>query len=235
MLFMSETQHQNSKDIDYIENNTPTQIEPREKFHLNQDSKQMIKSTLGLCIEFYRVLMGTFLVLFVPQKCGESICSFSENLYSEERSKYISLYTNLGCFVAFIFLYGIEYYREYLLIHLLEVNRFKSNDNKSVEQALQKLSDHKKNRIWRQDRYYKHIAYFSLGIFIINVAISLYSIYQNYYDSKTLTVLGTNFLFITLKLADVITTVHTPKNIFLSAYMKKKIQFNDVDEDHLDA
>ena len=40
---MSETQHQNSKDINNIENNTPTQIEPREKFHLNQDSKQMIK------------------------------------------------------------------------------------------------------------------------------------------------------------------------------------------------
>ena len=134
MLFMSETQHQNSKDIDNIENNTPTQIEPREKFHLNQDSKQMIKSTLGLCIEFYRVLMGTFLVLFVPQKCGESICSFSENLYSEERSKYISLYTNLGCFVICILVLNRILSRVFTYPSL-EVNRF-NQMIKSVEQAL---------------------------------------------------------------------------------------------------
>jgi hypothetical protein len=33
------------------------------------------------------------------------------------------------------------------------------------------------------------------------------------------------------KLADVITTVKTEKNVFYSAYLKRKIQYNDVDPD----
>ena len=143
-------------------------------------------------------------------------------------------YLNLVCFTSFVILYGVEYYREYLMIQYLEVNHFKSNDNLSVEQAIQPLATHKKNRLWRQDKYYKRLAYLSILIFIVNVGSSINSIYHHYLDSKTLTVLATNFIFIATKLADVITTVYTPKHIFYSAYMKKKIQFNDVDEDHLD-
>jgi hypothetical protein len=217
-----------------VEKDNEPEIEPREKFHLNQDSKQMIKSTMGLLIEFYRVLMGSFLVVFVPQKCGEEVCSFNENVYSGESHKYASLYLNLVCFASFVLLYGVEYYREYLMIQYLEVNHFKSNDNTSVEKALQPLAIYKKNRLWRQDKYYKRLAYLSMGLFVVNVGSSINSIYHHYLDSKTLTVLLTNFIFIATKLVDVITTVYTPKNIFYSAYMKKKIQFNDVDQDHLD-
>ena len=50
-------------------------------------------------------------------------------------------------------------------------------------------------------------------------------------DDKTITVLLTNILFMGMKLNDVYTTVHTDKNIFLSAYLTRKIQFNDIDPD----
>ena len=49
----------------------------------------------------------------------------------------------------------------------LEVNHFKSNDNLSVEQAIQPLATRKKNRLWRQDKYYKRLAYLSIFIFIV--------------------------------------------------------------------
>ena len=35
------------------------------------------------------------------------------------------------------------------------------------------------------------------------------------------------------KVNDVYTTVNTKRNIFFSAYLKKKVQFNDVDPDKL--
>jgi hypothetical protein len=50
-------------------------------------------------------------------------------------------------------------------------------------------------------------------------------------DDKTLTVFITNGLFMALKLNDTQTTTATDKNIFLSAYLTRRIQYNDVDPD----
>ena len=175
--------------------------------------------------------MGVFLIIFIPQKCGNEICSFSENLKNSDGIKYISLYFNLITFISFVFLYAIEYRREHLLIDYLEVNKFKSNDNESVGNYLNELPMEKRDKLWKKDYQYKCAGLVAIFIFSINIIISVYSIYHDYLGSKTLTVLGTNFLFITMKLVDVYNTVCTPKNVFLSAYMKKKIQFNDVDPD----
>ena len=201
------------------------------KIVYNQDTKQKIQTTLLLFLELYRVLMGVFLIIFIPQKCGNEICSFSENLNNSDGIKYVSLYFNLITFISFIFLYAVEYTREHMLINLLEVNKFKSNDNESVGNYLNELPPEKRQQLWKKDYQYKCAGLIGIFIFSINVIVSVYSIYHDYLGSKTLTVLGTNFLFITMKLVDVYNTVSTPKNVFLSAYMKKKIQFNDIDPD----
>ena len=46
----------------------------------DQDFKQKMGVASTLVLEFYRVLMGAFLIAFVPQKCGDSICSMGENM-----------------------------------------------------------------------------------------------------------------------------------------------------------
>ena len=43
----------------------------------------------------------------------------------------------------------------------------------------------------------------------------------------------TNILFMLTKLSDVLATVLVEQNIFLSAYMKVKVQFNAVDHNDL--
>ena len=52
-------------------------------------------------------------------------------------------------------------------------------------------------------------------------------------DSKTITVYLTNLLFMSLKVYDVYNTVNTKPNIFYSAYLKNKVQYNDVDPDKI--
>ena len=42
----------------------------------DQDFKQKTNVFITLMLEIYRVLMGAFLVAFVPQKCDETICTF---------------------------------------------------------------------------------------------------------------------------------------------------------------
>ena len=68
---------------------------------------------------------------------------------------------------------------------------------------------------------------------MINAVLSSIVVYSNYLDSKTVTVYLTNLLFMGLKVSDVYSTVNTKKNVFYSAYLKNKVQFNDVDPDKI--
>ena len=204
-----------------------------EKKHLyNQDTKQHVKSTLIFFVEIYRVIMGSFLVLFIPQDCDGQLCSFSENISPKEDIKTLCIYVNLMTFLSLFITYIIEYYREISLIKYLEVNRFKTNDNDSIGETLLFLPERKKTKLWNIDKKYKNSAYVSLGFFLVNSVLSCITIFTHFLDSKTITVLLTNFLFIVFKIYDIYVTVNTKKNIFFSAYLKKKIQFNDVDEDY---
>ena len=134
---------------------------------------------------------------------------------------------------SFLILYFIEVKRENKLITYLEVNRFTSVDNEAVGEALQKLDTSKKERIWKYDGFYQNAGYISTGAFILNSIFSAIVIYNHYFDSKTTTVFLTNVLFMGTKVADVYATVNTKKNVFYSAYLKQKVQFNDVDPDKI--
>ena len=46
----------------------------------DQDFMQRLNVASTLLLEIYRVLMGAFLVVFVPQKCGDDICSMTQNI-----------------------------------------------------------------------------------------------------------------------------------------------------------
>ena len=75
--------------------------------------------------------------------------------------------------------------------------------------------------------------YSALFLFVGNTAFSGIIIYDYYLDNQTTTTFVTNVLFMITKLGDVYTTIRTDKNIFYSAYLKGKVQFNDVDPDKL--
>ena len=54
-----------------------------------------------------------------------------------------------------------------------------------------------------------------------------------YLDNKTTTTYITNVLFMVTKVIDIYFTVNTEKNIFYSAYIRYKIQYNDVELDKM--
>ena len=199
----------------------------------DQDFNQKVNVASTLVLEIYRVLMGAFLVLFVPQKCDDTICSLTQNMNRDDTLSQITLGFNAFTMLAFLGLYFVEVKRENKLINYLEVNRFTPVDNESVGESLEKLSTIKKQNILDYDGYYQKAGYFSTGSFIINAVLSSIVVYSHYLDNKTLTVYLTNLLFMGMKVVDVYSTVNTKKNIFYSAYLKNKVQFNDVDPDKI--
>jgi len=211
----------------------PSIIEQYNELSKDQDFQQKMTVTTTLILEVYRVLMGAMLILFVPQNCDGEMCSLSGNFYRDDNGLTKTAFAlNLFTVASFLVLYKIEVTRENKMINYLNVNPELPRDDDAVKEALEQLEISKKEEIWTLDKHYQQAGYFSMGAFSINSALSSYVIFTNFLNDKTLTVLFTNLLFMGLKINDVFTVVKTDKNIFLSAYLTRKIQYNDIDPDH---
>ena len=209
----------------------PTIVDMIMEKQNDQDFKQKTNVFITLMLEIYRVLMGAFLIAFVPQKCEDTICTLGQNVGRTDNFSIVVITMNGATFLVFLILYFIEVKRENKLITYLEVNRFTPVDNESVGLALENLDVKKRTSLLNYDKHYRNTGYVSTVSFVINTIFSIMNIYRHYYGSKTLTVLLTNVLFMGLKVSDVFNTVNTKKNVFYSAYLTNKVQFNDVDPD----
>jgi hypothetical protein len=201
---------------------------------MDQDTIQKLNSGVSVVLELYRVLVSSFLILFVPQSCGDHVCSYSENLTLENQLYSSGLVFNFATMAAFVLLYGIEIKRENRLITYLEVNKSKPCDNDSVEVALNNLSLERRTNIWLLDKRYQQASYLAFTLFMVNTILSGVVVYEYYLDGQTTTTFITNILFMLTKLNDVYTNVNTEQNVFYSAYLKGKVQYNDVDPDKVE-
>lgn len=197
----------------------------------DQDFMQKVGMGPVVALEMYRVIISSFLVLFVPQKCDDHVCTLSENMVLEHDLYNAGLVFNFLTMAAFLAMYTFEVKRENRLITYLEVNKGQASDNDSVGLALNKLPLDKRDSIWELDKYYIYSGWTAIVMFIINTILSGFVVYEYYLDSQTTSTYITNILFMVTKMADVYSNVNTEKNVFYSAYLKGKVQYNDVDPD----
>jgi hypothetical protein len=205
--------------------------ETAKSFLNNQDSMQKVNVGFTLLMELYRVLMGALLVSFVPQKCGDHICSPTENLYVGDGLYTAGFVVNFLTLAAFVSLYVIEVKRENRLITYLEVDARNANDSESVGEALLQLPAEKRENILHLDKLYQRGGYFVTGAFFVNSVLSAVVVFDKYLDSKTATAYITNVLFMASKINSVYTIANTERNVFYSAYLSHKLQYNGVDPD----
>ena len=197
----------------------------------DQDFMQKVSVLPTFLLELYRVMISSFLILFVPQLCDDHVCSYDENMTLGNELYSAGLFFNFITMLSFLIMYFFEIKRENRLITYLEVNKNVPSDNDSVQKMLESLSEDKRNSIWALDLCYQRAGYVSIGCFVANSVLSGFVVYNYYLDTQTTTTFVTNIVVMITKLGDVYTTVNTEKNIFYSAYLKGKVQFNDVDPD----
>jgi hypothetical protein len=198
----------------------------------DQDFGQKVNVNVSFIMELYRVVMASFLLMFVPQKCGEELCGVFENLFTSDLNR-VGLGVNVATFVSFLAMYYYEIRRENKMITYLHVNSEVPCDNDAVDEALNNLEPSKKQDILMLDKNYQRTTYIAMGGFVVNASLSSVIISKSYLDSKTATALITNILFMAVKLIDAYGIAHTDQNIFYSAYLKSRLQFNDVDPDKM--
>ena len=204
------------------------------KKELTQDTHQYISMTGTLCIETYKVIMGSFLLLFLPQECGDgNVCSISENLNTIGLMYNIGIGINLFTFISFLVMYYYEIVRETRFIKYLDVNPSLPRDNDSMQLNLIGMDHSNLDLVLSSDRLYQKFSYNALFWFIFNSVYSAVVIFSadKYLDNQTTIVFLTNILFLSTKIYGAYCIANTEEFIFYSAYLNRQIQFNDMDHD----
>ena len=100
---------------------------------VNIDTMQRIKGGGIFMLEFYKILMGTFLTIFVPRDCGSRVCTLTDNYKDDEIFHRCVFILNCVSFFTVMVLYYSEIKRENWCITYLDIDENKSLENLDTE------------------------------------------------------------------------------------------------------
>lgn len=217
---------------------------------VDQDIIQRIKVAGIFMLQFYKVLTGTMLTLFVPQACGQSeeimdgssifipdglserICSISENFENNEIYHRFTLYFNMLSFFCFIYVYILELQRENWSITYLDVDKDESdNALKSIIVNEPKL-DKKMDRLNKLYFYGLSVTAF---VYMINMILMINILYQDYHSASTLSCFISFTLLVQMKLYNSLSIAYKSfkNDTMLSAFLTEFVSFNVLDKDYI--
>ncbi len=198
---------------------------------IDVDTKQRIMTSMYMMMEIYKVLMGTFLVIFVPQQCGNKICGSTENFFKGGMINTVGNISNIVTFTSIGTLYFIEMKRENWCIKYLDIDDNKTTNNLDTE--IEKYPKYK-NEMQRLNKNYLISVYFALFMMIANFIISGFTVYQSYAGPNSITTFISFFMLVSLKLYSSwnVGSLSVKYERANSAYLKEPKTYNTIDEDH---
>ena len=201
---------------------------------------QIAVFAIRLGFELYKTMIGSYLTIFTPQKCGEQVCSLLENVVPKDRMEIAALTVN--SFMAFGLLseYVIEMIREKILRMYFETDQrlpvekeYFTNLLAIIDTKKAKLLGEKSLLISMVFRLYRRVGIFLLSLYLANVCISAAVIYKNYYDKSSLFGFVTNALFIVFKMASILKIAIHSISMPYSAYVEMPVAFNSLKSEYI--
>jgi hypothetical protein len=196
--------------------------------HLTSDNKQRIAVSLSFLLEFYKVVMGTFLTIFVPQNCGEKTCSISDNVYNTNGIHLSATSFNFITFIVVLYFYVIEMKREYWSIEHLDIDVRKPNNYLDTEIE---YYPNIKNEMIKLNYKYLYATNAAIIFLILNFIISTVSIYYHFAGITSLNSIASFLLLLSMKIKKAYFISH--ETIYnerkLSAYMNEPKTYNTID------
>jgi len=211
---------------------------------IDQDFGQRIKVMGIFTLQFYKVLMGTMLSLFVPQACYEEIgdgseernnlqiCTLTQNYENSDIYHQITLSWNTLSFVCFLFCYVLELRRENWAIKYLDIDNDKSDNSLKqiivLEPKLDKQMD-KLNKIYFYGLSITAIIYF------INVCLMINILLQDYHSMSTISCFISFVLLVQMKLYNSLSVAYqsVKSDKMMSAFMSEFVSYNVLDSDYI--
>lgn len=198
---------------------------------LTVDNKQRISTGLNFILEFYKVLMGTFLISFVPQSCGDHVCSITENIYNTEPLHLAGNIMNLLTFICVLEFYRSELTRENWCIKYLDIDHDKPTNN--LDDEIELYPEYK-DKMKSLNTYYLQVTYAAIGMLMLNFVLSSVAIGYDYVGTNTLTSLISFFILVTTKVSSAygVGRKSVDEEHALSAYLKTAKTYNTIDADY---
>tara|TARA_B100001996_G_C18647025_1_gene587826 strand:+ start:596 stop:1354 length:759 start_codon:yes stop_codon:yes gene_type:complete len=202
---------------------------------LDVDTKQRMKGAATFMLEFYKILMGTFLTVFVPHACADGrICSFSHNLYENHDSFHqVAVGTNAACFFAFLMMYVIEVRRENWCITYLDIDPSLPIENLDTEIERDAYKPYKRRMATLNQNYQNAVLTCSVA-HCTNIGVSMIDIVRNWPGMPALAPLASYIILVSMKLynSQSIASASLSKERAFSAYLSGPKTYNTIDADY---
>lgn len=199
---------------------------------LDQDRKQKITITVLFMLEFYRVLMGTFLTIFVPQQCSnDDVCTITENIFTDNTLHQISNGIHCATFLCMIMFYYKELRRELWSIKYLDIEDDKANTH--LDEEIENYQDIKK-MMTRENREYLLWTKIANVAICINIIVSIVVLSESYAGVPTLTSGLSYVLLLVMKMNSAYGVAKTSllEDKVKSAFMLDNKVYNTIDVDY---
>jgi hypothetical protein len=184
-------------------------------------------------LQFYKIVTGTMLTLFIPQNCDGQICSFKQNYENNDIYHQSTLTWNVLTMMSFFILYIFELKRENWSIKYLDIDNDKpDNALKSVIVKETKLDA----QMDKLNTYYYYIVCCTIFMNMINIALVIQVLNTNYHSQSTISCFISFTILILMKLYNsFIVGYQSVKNDkMMSAYMSEFVSYNVLDADYLE-
>ncbi len=210
----------------------------------SQNTNQRLMLILFLGLDAYRILIGSFYSIFVPQTCPDHkhplivngtevamtyhTCTLADNVtdLTDYNTAVIAFNAATAALMTVAFIFEVR--RENWMIKHLDVDPKKADINLITE-----IEDyaHMKVSFLKKNRRYRNIFYVVAATNIINIALSL-GLMVLYFDGlKTVTTFATNSLLIVVRVVKSIQLSRQCETEMkaLSVYMSEAVNFNTID------
>jgi hypothetical protein len=197
---------------------------------LTVDNKQRLTTAFLFILESYKIVMGTFLTIFVPQECNQETCTILQNIQNNTVLHRIATISNLISFIVFIAFYSIELKRENWCIKYLDIDDNKASNNLDTE--IESYKDIKSN-MNKINKHYKIITSICIGTQIINISLSVADILHQFNGISTITPLLSYVILIAIKLIMSYNIAYSSlkDERAYSSFMKISKTYNTIDDD----
>jgi hypothetical protein len=198
----------------------------------SEDTKQRMKVSGIFVLQVYKIMTGTMLSIFLPQNCGDEMCSLGDNYHNSE--VYHRIVFSWNCFTAFLFIcsYLIELYREEWCVKYLDIdNNYPDNSLKHII-VKEKVLDKKMDQL---NIYYFRTLSVNTFVYCVNMLLTIKMMNDNYYNNSTISCFISFSLLVIMKLYNSLTVGYqsVKNDKMTSAYMSEFVSYNVLDTDYV--
>ena len=206
---------------------------------VDQDIVQRTKVIGIFMLQFYKVLTGTMLSLFIPQACyweenSLQVCSLSQNYEKTEVYHQLTMYWNVFSFLCFVFCYLLELKREHWAIKFLDVDNDKPDNSLKEIIVNEPILDKKMDFI---NKIYFEGLVITSGIYFINIGLMIKLLITEYHSMSTISCFISFVLLVNMKLYNSLSVAYqsVKNDKMMSAFMSEFIYYNVLDPDYIES